>query len=62
MNFLKIKLNDFGYSYEYASNREMCILCNFLATDVRCYDSIYKEWAMADKLDPDSTIWVDCWW
>ena len=40
-----------------SSNIEICILDRFLSSDLLCYDSIYKEWAMADKLDPDSKFW-----
>lgn len=57
MNFVKLSLrnNRIGYSYQDASNIRMCILGMFLATDVGCGgDSIFREWALADKNNPDS--------
>ena len=58
MDFLKLYLDRLGgYSYKDASNVEMCNLSLFLASDVNCYNSIFKKWAMADKLDPNSEFW-----
>ncbi len=57
MNFVKLSLRSskIGYSYQDASNIRMCILGTFLATDVRCSgDSIFREWAAADKDTPGS--------
>src|SRR5271155_654923 len=54
MIFLKIKLSNFGYSYEYASNIEMSILCSFLSSDIGYDNSGFKRWAMANKFDSKS--------
>ena len=56
MNFVKLFLNvnHKNYSYDDASNIEMSNLGLFLSSDVRCYNSNYKEWALADKSDPKS--------
>jgi hypothetical protein len=52
---LLLDINYGNYSCKGASNIEMNILGNFLAIDVGClYVTSYKEWALADKEDPNS--------
>ena len=57
MDFLKLRLDRGSYYYKDASNVEMCYLSRFLASDVNCYNPIFKKWAMANKLDPNSEFW-----
>jgi hypothetical protein len=55
MNFVKLILSPSNkYSYENASNIEMNILGDFLASDVRCSQTndqpSFKDWALNDSL------------
>lgn len=60
MNFVKLELSSGGtYSYIDASTIAMNILGSFLST-IGCHKSIYKEWALADKTDPQSKFGYSC--
>ena len=55
MEFVKLILSPYGsYSYRGASNAEMGILGCFLSTDAEYDWPLFKEWALADKKDPNS--------
>jgi hypothetical protein len=58
MNFVKLDLSPYGtYSYQESSSREMDVLGIFLASDVGCRKQkwpSFKDWALADKDDPNS--------
>jgi hypothetical protein len=59
MNFAKLSLDssDGIYSYKGASNEEMSILGCFFTDDVGCRKQewpSFKDWALADKDDPNS--------
>jgi len=52
--FLNVKDND--YSSKSASNIEMCILGNFLASNIGCnYPSSFKEWGINDRWGDETT-------
>src|SRR5271170_5497796 len=58
MEFVQFLNNVCGrFVSQNSSNIEMCILGDFLSSDVGCHNFIYKQWAMADKLDPNSEFW-----
>ncbi len=60
MNFVKLELSlGNTYSYVDASTITMNILGSFLST-IGCHKSMYKEWALADKSDPQGKFGYSC--
>ena len=60
MNFVKLELSSGGtYSYIDASTIAMNILGAFLSA-IGCHKSMYKEWALADKSDPQGKFGYSC--
>lgn len=45
MEYFKLQYNGNSYQYVEATNIKMCILSRFLATDIGCYSSTFREWA-----------------
>jgi hypothetical protein len=60
MNFVKLEISPYGtYSYADASNIAMNILGSFFTT-IGCHKSMYKDWALADKSDPQGKFGYSC--
>jgi len=54
VEYFKLQYNGNSYQYVEATDLKMCILSHFLSSDVRCYNKSFREWAVADKEDPQS--------
>jgi len=55
MFFVKLLLDkNKRYRFDFFNSETVGILGLFLAHDVGCYDSTYKEWAKADKFNCES--------
>ena len=58
MEFIKLTISISGhYSYQDASNEELTILGHFLATDIVCGSSPFKEWVFNDNWG-DTCKWL----
>jgi len=54
MDFLKMKLDNGGYLYEYACTVKMYVLYKFLSNDIKCNNFIFRRWVFANKFDSSS--------
>jgi len=60
MNYVKLIFDGQFYNYDDGHSIEMVILGRFLSSDVRFRRTIYKEWALADKEDPNGKFTHCC--